>query len=172
MKCSWLKEHIYTAASDTPWKSSSCWQAGGVSTRSNVTLALAHQPVLGVCAALQDVALPEVFWFSAKLGLSPQILRRLEIFQQHWVFWAVAPSQLQVSKHLSCFSLSALHTLDEAPTSLHKASYSSPLPIKAFTRVRQLVCKACCLPCWLMLSDCSLVLPRWSICTHLLPFVL
>lgn len=154
-------------------------QAGGKQegflTRSNVSLALAHQPCTERWCCIARCSLTTgFFFFSLKVGLSPLMLRRQNFSAALGIFellHLLSPSAPSAEKDLYCFFPSALHTLDEAPIRLHKAGYNSPLPIKAFTRVRQLVCKACCLPCWLMLSDCSLVLPRWSICTHLLPFV-
>lgn len=131
-------------------------------------------PALRGGAALQDIAC-RVFLVLCKVRIIPSDVKKtgnfpaaLGIFELLHLLSHSSPS---MQKHLHRFFPSALHALDEAPISSHKAGYNSPLPIKAFTRVRQLVCKACCLPCWLMLSDCSLVLPRWSICTHLLPFV-
>lgn len=108
-------------------------------------------PALRGGAASQDVALPQVFLVLCKVriilsdvkmtGNFPAVLGIFELLH------LLSHSSPSTQKHLYCFFPSALHTLNEAPVSLHKAGYNSPLPIKAFTRVRQLVCKACCLPC-------------------------
>lgn len=73
-------------------------------------------------------------------------------------------------KYFYCFFTSAPHIVNEALQVCTKpvtilCCLSNPSQELGSWYV------ACCLPSWLMLSDCSLVLPRWSICTHLLPFV-